>query len=198
MAYIIVGLGNPGEEYAETRHNTGRIMLTAFQKSAGLPELSAKTKYSSLVSEGKVGKESVLLLAPETFMNKSGSAFKNIAMNAKKAEKVVVVYDDIDLPFGKVKMSFNRGSGGHKGLESVTRALGTPAFIRIRVGISPETPSGKLKKPQGEKAVGDFILGKFKASEEAELKKIKKRVTEALELILSEGRELAMGKVNSL
>lgn len=198
MAYIIVGLGNPGEEYAETRHNTGRIMLDAFRKSAGLPEFSPKAKYSALASEGKVGKESVLLLEPETFMNKSGSSFKNIAMNPKKAEKVVVVYDDLDLPFGKVKISFNRGSGGHKGIESIVRALKTEAFVRVRVGISPETPSGKLKKPQGEKAVGDFILGKFKPAEEAELKKIAKRVTEALEAILAEGRELAAGKINSL
>ena len=198
MSYIIVGLGNPGEEYAETRHNVGRMALEAFRAAHKLPELAAKSKYSSLASEGKAGKESVLLLAPETFMNKSGSAFKNIAMNPKKAEKVVVIYDDMDLPLGKVKISFNRGSGGHHGLESIAKALKTEAFLRVRVGTSPESPSGKLKKPSGEKAVQDFILGKFRPAEEAVFKKAAKRVVEALDAILTDGRELATGKINSL
>jgi len=197
MSYIIVGLGNPGEEYADTRHNTGRMMLEAFRAAHKFPELVAKSKYSALVSEGEVGKESVLLIAPETFMNKSGSSLKPIAWNPKKAEKLVVIYDDLDLPLGKVKMSFNRGSGGHKGLESVTKAVKTPAFIRIRVGISPETPSGKLKKPSGDKIVGDFIVAPFKKAEEPILKKVAKQVTEALDLIISEPREIAMGKINS-
>ncbi len=196
MSYIVVGLGNPGEEYANTRHNTGRMVLEAFRKANDFPEWVEKSKYVGLISEGKLGKEPVLLIEPETFMNKSGGSLKNVVMNEKKAEKLVVVHDDLDLPIGRIKISFNRGSGGHKGLESVARAVKTEAFIRVRVGIAPVTPSGKIKKPAGDKIVGDFIVAPFKKSEEADLKKAVKRAAEALAAIVSNGRELAMGEFN--
>lgn len=188
--YYIVGLGNPGEEYEETRHNAGRMGVMAFIKKVGLPTPFASSKYASLISEGKVDGEKVLVLMPETFMNKSGSALKSLITSEKKAEQLVVVHDDIDMPIGKIKILFNRGSGGHKGIESVKRAIKTEAFIRVKIGISPTTPSGKIKKPGGDKMM-DFIVAPFKKPELEEMKKVSKKVGEALEILVTEGREKA-------
>jgi PTH1 family peptidyl-tRNA hydrolase len=200
MSYIIVGLGNPGPEYEKTRHNTGRLILEAFYKKASkeneLSEWKVDKKLSAIKSTGKIGKESVVLLEPETMMNNSGKSLKELINTPKKAEKLVVIYDELDMPLGSYKISFNRGSGGHRGVESIIKNIKTKEFVRIRVGISPATPSGKLRKPQGEEKVIDFILGKFKPAEEEELKKVSKKITEALFCLIEEGREKAMNMFN--
>lgn len=193
--FYIVGLGNPGEEYEDTRHNVGRMAVVALVKKAGLPELVKSSKYVSLVSEGKIGKEKVICLAPETFMNKSGSALKSLVTSAKKAESLIVVQDDLDMPIGKIKVLFNRGSGGHRGIESIVRAVKTEAFVRIKVGISPSTPKGKVKKPDSSKIM-DFIVGKFKPAEFIAIKKTLKDVACAIEMIVTDGREAAMNVYN--
>ncbi|MEK7152296.1 MAG: aminoacyl-tRNA hydrolase [Patescibacteria group bacterium] len=196
MSYIIVGLGNPGKEYEETRHNTGRIVLEYFRKKNDFPDWRADKKTRALISEGKVGKEKVLLLMPETFMNNSGKSLLPLVTSKKKAEQLIVIYDDLDLPVGTFKLSFDRGSGGHKGIESIARSIKTKGFVRIRVGISPKTASGKLKKPQGEEQVVRFILKNFTPDEFQELKKLSKKTNEAIEAITTEGRLIAMNKFN--
>lgn len=193
---IIVGLGNPGEEYLNTRHNSGRIMLEAVRKNFDLPEWEFDKKYGGIVSLGKIGKEKVFLLCPDTFMNKSGESVKKIITSAKKAEDLVVVYDDLDLGLGTIKISYNRSAGGHKGLQSIIKSIKTEAFTRIRIGVSPMTPAGKIKRPHGDSGVIDFILAKFKKPELDLLKKISKKVAEAVEVISNEGREKAMGEFN--
>src|SRR3989338_3897546 len=189
---IIVGLGNPGAEYENTRHNTGRMILDMFRQKNDLPEWQEDKKLKSLISK----KNKITLLLPETFMNKSGEAIAKIVKSKKAAESLVVIHDDLDLPLGRIKISFNRGSGGHRGVESITRALKTEAFVRVRVGISKDAGKGKVKKPIGEKAVGDFILGKFKPAEALEFKKVSKKISEALEILIRVGREKAMGVFN--
>lgn len=196
MQYLIVGLGNPGEEYANTRHNTGRMVVEQFRKKNDFPEWSADKSLKALVSKGSWGKDKVTLLLPDNFMNVSGKSVAPLVKNTKDAERTIVVYDDLDLPFGTMKISFNRSSGGHRGVESIIKALKTTAFARLRVGICPTTPSGKLKKSKGESGVLDFIIGTFKKLELEEMKKITKKGAEALGLILDEGREIATGKVN--
>ena len=131
--YIIVGLGNPGEEYESTRHNVGRFIASFFAKQYELPDFSYDKKFLGLVSKGEIeygkGKskveEKVTVILPETFMNKSGKSLAELITSEKKAEHLIVVQDDLDLPFGVVKMVFNRGMGGHKGLESIKRAIKT-------------------------------------------------------------------------
>ncbi len=177
---IIVGLGNPGEEYENTRHNTGRIFLEWFRKKNDLPEWEFDKKLNALVSEGKVGKGKFTLVCPETFMNKSGNSLKPLITSIKKAQDLVVVHDDLDLPIGRFKISYNKSSGGHRGIESIMRAIKTEEFTRFRIGISPTTSGGKLKKPHGEAAVEKAILGKFKDSELSVFKKISKDINEAL------------------
>lgn len=194
--FYIVGLGNPGEEYEGTRHNTGRIILDAFRKAQSFSEWTLDKKIQALTSEGKIKKEKVFLIEPETFMNTSGKNLGALITSLKKAESLVVIQDDLDLPIGSFKISFNRGSGGHRGVESIMRAIKTEAFTRIRVGISPVTSGGKLKKPHGEKEVGDFILAQFKKQEQDMLKKVSKKISEALTVLVTDSRERAMGEFN--
>ncbi|MDP3725976.1 MAG: aminoacyl-tRNA hydrolase [bacterium] len=196
MSYIIVGLGNPGEEYKKTRHNAGRMALEYFCKTEKFPEWEHNKKLNALVSEGKIQKERVMLLLPETFMNKSGGSVKSLVKNKKQASRLVVVHDDLDMPIGSLKISFNRGSAGHRGIESIKRAIKTEAFVRVRIGISPASFSGKLKKPHGESDVNNFILGTFKPKEQELLKRVIKRVADIIKTIVSEGMARAMNEYN--
>ena len=194
MRYI-VGLGNPGEEYEMTRHNAGRIAVLEFIKKENMGELVFDKKLNALVGKGEIGGEKTQIILPETFMNKSGNALKNIITSAKKAESLVVVHDDIDLPLGKIKISFGKSSGGHKGVESVIKAVKTINFTRVRIGISATNAKGVVKKPSGDKFL-DYIVGKFKPAELAEMKKAAKKSAEALSVIVSDGTEKAMGEFN--
>ena len=196
MAWIIVGLGNPGEEYESTRHNAGRMAVEFFAKQQGFggfhPDKAKKATTGGAVLE----KTAVALVLPDTFMNKSGDAVRKFVKSSKAAERMIVVYDDLDLPLGKIKLSYDRGSGGHKGLESVIRAMRTKKFTRVRIGVSPETTAGNLRKPEGEKAVLDFLLTKFKANELDELKSVFKKVSESLAATVLQGPMHAMNKYN--
>lgn len=194
--HVIVGLGNPGEEYKNTRHNVGRIVMEKFLATFDFPEMEYSKKYQALATEGKIGREKVLALWPETFMNKSGASISSLITSKKKAENLIVVHDDLDMPIGKIKISFNRGTGGHRGVLSIVKKIKTEGFVRVRVGVSPATPSGKTKKPIGDKNVEKFILGEWRSSETDILKKISKNVSQALETIVLEGREMAMNKFN--
>ena len=129
-------------------------------------------------------------------MNNSGKAVAPLVKSKKDLQDLVVIYDDIDLPLGKMKISFNHSSGGHNGLNSVIKALKSQEFLRIRVGISPATPSGKIRKPKGEKAVLNFLLGEYKKSEMETIKKLSKKVAEAVEMIFAESKEKAMSLYN--
>lgn len=195
-SFVFVGLGNPGEEYENTRHNTGRDALFYFAKENNFSDWVFDKKLDALVSNGKIKKNEIKLVVPEAFMNKSGLSVKPLITSLKKAESLVVLYDEIDLPFGKTKIVFDRGSGGHKGLESIVRQIKTGKFTRIRIGVSPTTPTGKTKKPKGEDAVVKFILGKFKPDEQKEIKKVFKKISEILETIVTEDRLVAMNRFN--
>jgi PTH1 family peptidyl-tRNA hydrolase len=198
ITYTIVGLGNPGEEYVETRHNMGRMVLDAFVKKNKWTDWKEDKKLKALVSAGKIGKNKAVLLKPETFMNKSGESVKSLIKSKKTAEALVVIHDDLDLPLGKIKISFAKSSGGHKGVESIMRAIKTEAFIRIRLGISGETAGGKIKKPQGEEKVIDTILGEFKKNELDDLKNIIKKAVTGLELVITDGWEKGASLLGAL
>ena len=127
---LVVGLGNPGSEYENTRHNTGRIVVGMVEKKFEEKKDKSKTK-------------SIKFLLPDNFMNNSGKAVVPLIKTKKDLQDLVVVYDDIDLPLGKIKISFNRSAGGHNGLGSVIKALKSEEFLRIRVGISLEKKSAQ-------------------------------------------------------
>jgi len=191
MTWTIVGLGNPGAEYDGTRHNTGRAILEVYAKKEHL-EWREDKKANALAAKG----EGYVLILPNTFMNKSGSALTKYVKSVKAAEHVLVVYDDLDLPIGRIKISFDRSSGGHNGVKSIERSLKTKCFWRVRVGVASATASGKTKKPVGEEAVIKFILGKFSPAQRDEMKKVTKQVIAVIETILSEGPERAMNTFN--
>lgn len=196
MAWVVVGLGNPGEEYAHTRHNAGRMAVEHFAQSINLSGWKNDAKKKCTVARGNLGKELVVTLLPDTYMNKSGSAVAPFIKTVKGAEKLIVAHDDLDLPLGIIKVSFGRGSGGHKGIESIMRAVKTKNFTRVRIGVSRATASGKLKKPSGEKEVVQFILEKFTKAEEAKLTPIFKRASAALTAIIERGPQMAMNEFN--
>ncbi|MBU1178838.1 aminoacyl-tRNA hydrolase [Patescibacteria group bacterium] len=192
--YTIVGLGNPGDEYKNTRHNTGRMVVEAFCKAEKLDDFEPDKKTSSLKTGGEVGKNKIVCLLPETFMNKSGSALKKIITSKKKAclagrqaEKLIVIHDEIDLPLGKFKISFGKGSAGHRGVESVMRSVKTKDFFRVRVGISPASPKGKVKKPASGKVL-DFLMSDYKSKEADIFKKTIKKIIPEIEKIIAGNR----------
>ncbi len=193
---IVVGLGNPGEEYKNTRHNTGRIILEMLSKKFDFSDWKEDQKLKAIVSKGSIDEEKMIFVLPNNFMNNSGKSIAPLITSKKDLTKLVVVYDDMDLPIGRIKISFDRSSGGHNGLGSIIKAVKSQEFVRIRVGISPESASGKTKKPTGEEAVLKFLLKNFKDAELAELKKISKKISEALVCIASESKEKAMSLYN--
>lgn len=162
--FYIIGLGNPGEEFALSPHNAGREMAQTFEKK--YPDTKAK------------------IVLPDTYMNQSGKAVKNLP-----AKRVIVLHDDIDLPLGKFKIVFNRGSGGHKGVESVIRALGTEKFYRVRIGISP-------KKKPNHRELMKFLTTKLPPAKSQILKKISKKISEAINVAIIESPEKAMTLYN--
>lgn len=156
---LMVGLGNPGKKYEKTRHNIGFRIVEEFAKESGFPDFQPSKKFKALISERSLGKERIILVKPQIFMNNSGKAVRGIVKFYKiKPESLRVVHDDIDLPLGKIKIGQGQGSAGHKGVQSIINELGTKDFWRVRIGICP-----KKGKP---KAVEKFVLQNFTKEEE--------------------------------
>ncbi len=197
MALIIVGLGNPEKEYEKTRHNAGRNAVGLVKKQEGFDEFVFNKTANAFISKGTIGGESVTLVLPETFVNLSGKAVANFIKSPKAAKNLLVIHDDLDLPLGTIKMMFGRGSGGHKGVESVMHAVKTKNFARIRIGISAMGRKNQAKKVLGEEKVIKHVIGKWKLAEEAVVKKVLKKVAEAAHLYMTEGIETAMQFANT-
>jgi len=170
---VICGLGNPGKEFKFTRHNLGFLVLDNFQKENSFPDFKFSEKFLSEISRKKIGGTEILLLKPQTFMNNSGKAIKKIFSHYKiEPQNLCLVHDDLDLPFGKIKISFKRGSGGHKGVQSIIDEISTKDFWRIRIGI------GRPKNKKVEK----FVLEKFGKKEREKLKEILKFANELIKI----------------
>lgn len=195
MNYI-VGLGNPEEKYFNTRHNIGRFIVEKFAKNFDFDEFVFDKKINALISEGKIGKEKAVFILPETYMNNSGLSLKKIIDNQKKAEKLIVVQDDLDMGIGTMKIVFNKSSAGHRGIDSIIKSIGHQKFVRIKIGISPTTSSGKVKKPKGEEKVIKHVLGKISPKEQEIYKKIIKKTLDALQTSIEKDYLTAMNKFN--
>lgn len=198
MNYLIVGLGNPGKKYSGTRHNAGFMILDHL---ADLWQGSSFTKSSqadALVSEVLVSGHKILLVKPQTFMNNSGKAVMALASYFDiLPEQTMVAYDDVDLPLGRIRLAIGRGSGGHRGVQSVIDSLGTRDFLRLRIGISPVDESGELdKQTVPEKGINPFVMGRFSRDEETELKTVYAEVEKAVTAWIDTGEESAMNQVN--
>jgi len=190
---VIVGLGNPGKEYEKTRHNIGFRVIDEFGKENNFAGFKLSKKFNSLISEGKLDGEKIILAKPQTFMNLSGKSVK-ILYTAYKIQNtnLWVVHDDIDLPLGEIKIVKNRGAAGHKGVESIIKELKTKNFIRFRLGIKPRSTFSTIIEN-----VDGFVLQKFNKGEERVVKKIIKKTIEAVEITIREGVEKTMTKYNT-
>lgn len=196
MNFLIVGLGNPGDDYENTRHNIGRRFVIDLQEHLNFSDWEFDKKTNSILSDGKIGKHKVTLMLPEGFMNNSGKSAAKIITSAKKAENLIVVYDDIDIPIGGMKVSYGRGDGGHNGVASVIKSVKTKNFGRVRIGICPTTPTGKTKKPRGEKSVLDFLMKNSTGKEDDVYKKVSKEFFKLIETYVEEGRAKAANLFN--
>ncbi|MGB4076651.1 MAG: aminoacyl-tRNA hydrolase [Minisyncoccia bacterium] len=197
MAYVLVGLGNPGKEYEKTRHNAGRAVAEAFAKAHDFPAFALKKNAEALVSEGVIAGEKVIIALPETMMNRSGRTAAALIKSVKAAGKLLVIHDELDLPLGALKMVFGRNSGGHKGVESIMRAIKTKDFARIRIGVSGAGKKNQAKKPSGEEKILKHVLGKFREAEEAVFKKAVKKAVLAASVFVEEGIEQATQVANT-
>lgn len=193
-----MGLGNPGAEYAKTRHNAGRMVVELLAKQEGFDDFTFRKSAEASVAEGSIAGEKVVLVLPETYVNKSGKSALAYVKPVKAAKKLLVVRDDLDMPLGTLKMTtYGRGAGGHKGVESIMRALKTKEFAQLKIGISGATPKGRIKKPAGEERVVRHVVGKFSPKEEIILKKSLKKAAEAGYVFVNEGIEKAMLVANT-
>lgn len=185
---IIAGLGNPGQEYEHTRHNIGREIAQAIRTAWDFPDFRFEKKWNAEVSEGKIGREKVTIILPDTFMNKSGSAVGAALRFYKvKPKEFFAIHDDADILSGSAKLSFGKRSAGHKGVESVMRALKTREFWRFRIGI------GTKRDVPAEKVV----LRKWTPDEKRAIAKIVKQTIEAVATAISESPDRAMNTYNS-
>ena len=156
--FYIVGLGNPGEQYMDTPHNVGWAIAELLQKkhSIDIGDFSHDGYLQADVARGVLVENEVMLVKPTTFMNESGKSLKDI--EKEDHEQIIVIYDDIDLPFGTVKIAKNRGDGGHNGLKSIEQHIKTRNFIRLRVGVCPLDWFGNPRKPKGHIAVQNYLV----------------------------------------
>jgi PTH1 family peptidyl-tRNA hydrolase len=188
---VIVGLGNPGTQYSKTRHNVGFVAIDEFAKQNNFADFKLDKKSNSLISSSSAKapedreKQDILLVKPQTFMNDSGKAVKQIIKN-KPSVDLIVIHDDIDLPVGKIKIVKERGSAGHKGVESIIQNIGNENLIRFRIGIAPE------KKLEAEK----IVLKNFAESEQKIIKEAIEKTSEAINSFIKNGLERTMNEYN--
>lgn len=183
---VIAGLGNPGSKYENTRHNAGFIAIDLLSKKYGIKV--DRLKHRALTGDGLINGERVLLVKPQTFMNLSGESIRDIVQWYKvPAENLIVIYDDVDLPAGALRIRSKGSSGTHNGMKSVIYQLQSDGFPRIRIGIG--------KAPEGWD-LADYVLGRFGADEAPIVAGCIERAAEAAALIVSEGVAAAMNRYN--
>ncbi len=183
---IIVGLGNPGKKYERTRHNAGFLVVDALARSLRF-DLSQE-KYHALVGKGRIGDEEVLLAKPQTYMNESGRSVGSILrFTYAKPADLIVVHDELDLPLGAVRVKSGGGHGGHNGLRSIIEHLGSPDFIRVRVGVG---------RPEPGRDAADYVLSTFTPDERAVAEEAFGRAAAAIEAVLANGLVKAMNAFN--
>ncbi len=184
---LIVGLGNPGIEYASSRHNAGFMVLDRLAEQHGLS--FSRRRFNATLAEGLIEGQRVVLAKPQTFMNASGQAVgKLVSFFHIHTHDIIIVYDDLDLPFGRLRMRAQGSAGGHHGMESIISALGTSDFARLRIGIG---------RPETREDI-DHVLGRFTREEESELATVLDHAAQAVDVWLTEGVEKSMNQFNSL
>ncbi|MDY0222631.1 MAG: aminoacyl-tRNA hydrolase [Desulfobacterium sp.] len=185
--FMVAGLGNPGREYAQTRHNIGFFVAQALITTHRFPP--EKNRPNTAYTKGLINGFNVVIARPQAYMNRSGPPLQQLAAYFKiLPSNIIVVHDDLDLVFGRLLVAFNRGHGGHNGIRSTIEALGTKEFNRVRIGVG---------RPHGGQGVTGHVLGRFSPSEVAELAKVVDQGAEACEAIIQRGVTAAMNLYNT-
>ncbi|HEX2234680.1 MAG TPA: aminoacyl-tRNA hydrolase [Actinomycetota bacterium] len=184
---VVVGLGNPGARYEETRHNTGAVVVALLARRAG--ETLRRHRSGCLAADTTVGGRRAVLARPLTYMNDSGRPVRELVRWYRSSPAdLLVVHDELDIPFGQVRVKLGGGIAGHNGLASVVAHLGTRDFGRVRVGIS---------RPAGRRDPVDWVLERFTGSERKQLPEIVERAADAVERVAAAGYEAAMNEFNA-
>jgi len=185
---LVVGLGNPGPQYAKTRHNVGFMVADLLAARLGAPFKVHKRSGAEIVT-GRLGNRSVVVAKPRTFMNESGRHIGPLAkFYSVSPADMIVIHDELDIDFGKIRLKLGGGEGGHNGLRSVANALGTKDFQRVRIGIG---------RPPGRKDPAAFVLEPFTAAERSELATICVLAADATEVLVEAGLEPAQNQVHA-
>ena len=188
VSWLVVGLGNVGDKYENTRHNVGFEVADELADRARVP--IQKLKYRALTNPVEIGGEKVLLMKPVTYMNLSGEAVGEAARFFKvPADHVLVISDDVALPVGKLRLRRNGSAGGHNGLKNIIQHLGTDQFPRVKVGVG--------EKPHPDYDMADWVLGKFQGEDRKAMDAAVKRAADAVECLLREGMDRAMSRYNA-
>ena len=188
MVYLIVGLGNPGEEYERTRHNLGFLVIDKLARDEGIQVGSRECR--ALVGRGDLEGRAVKLIKPQTYMNLSGESVSCVLNKhhiAFPSEQLIVISDDLALPVGKIRVRERGTAGGHNGLKSIIEALGTTEFVRLRMGIQPDHPISDSKK---------FVLDRFATSERVVVEEMIDLAAKAVRTIVTDGALKAMTEFN--
>jgi len=193
--WAVIGLGNPGPAYARTRHNVGFLCLDHYAEAKGVK--FTRTAWQSRIATFDHGGRNVVLAKPRTFMNLSGGAAQALVHSLRiPVERLLVVYDDVDLPPGRVRVRPSGGAGGHNGMRSIISNLGSDHFPRVRVGIG--RPGGMNARAMLDDALIEYVLGAFSQEEEAIIDEAIGRVNDVLDCIIMEGVDAAMNGFNGV
>jgi PTH1 family peptidyl-tRNA hydrolase len=185
-SYLVVGLGNPGREYRNTRHNIGFLAIDALAKALGVS--MGKVQSKALVGQGKIGSSKVILVKPQTYMNLSGQAVSGLLNFYKiSTEHLIVIHDDIDLPFGTIRIRPGGGSAGQRGVKSIIEKVGTQEFARMRLGVG---------RPPGQMDAAAYVLQPFTKEDEEFLVNFLSKAAEAANEFVNNGLNAAMNKYN--
>ena len=192
---LIAGLGNPGIFYSRSRHNIGFRCINRFARDNGIR--FDKKQARARTGTGEIAGEKVVLARPQTYMNKSGESVSRLVSkyNIEPAD-LIVIHDDLDLPTGKIRIRQGRGSGGHKGIESIIAHLGKGNFYRIRIGIDHPEVADDASPSVKEQAVIDYVLSGFSQQEKKIIDRIIPEVSKAISCLVTEGLEAVMNKYN--
>lgn len=195
IMFTIVGLGNHGLEYEKTRHNIGWMILMRIITEHNFSQPTMSKLYTARMSEGDLYGVPVCFFFPQTYMNHSGRAVSKYIRDHDGITSLIVVHDDVDIPFGTVRISYGRGAGGHNGVVSIIQSCGSKDFVRIRVGVAPQNALGAVARPSGD-VLASYVLGVCTPTELTHIPALADRVLYAVQCIVSQGVTYAMQEVN--